>query len=187
MDDTGDALDRALVERIAGGDREAFEALYHRHARRIAAFVRTVCAVDDIDDVVSETLVGAWRGAARYRGRSRVTTWLFAIAHHHAIDRVRRRRHNVVALDAARDIAAVDGDPVDAALRNARVRELDAALATLSPQHSAVLDLFYAHDRTIAEIAAIVGAPVPTVKTRLFYAKRNLQSALARGSSEATA
>jgi RNA polymerase sigma-70 factor (ECF subfamily) len=177
-----DAHDRDLVARIATGDRAAFEAFYRRHVHRVASFARGVCASPDVDDVVSDTMLAVWRSAARYRGRSRVSTWLLAIAHHRAIDAVRRRPVNVVAFESVREPVALDGDPADAALRSARVRELDAALATLSAEHRAVLELTYAHDRTQAEIATIA-----TVKTRVFNAKRKLREALARAGAEVTA
>jgi RNA polymerase sigma-70 factor (ECF subfamily) len=179
-----DAADRALVARIASGDRAAFEDFYRRHARSVASFVRGVCASPDVDDIVSETMLGVWRSAARFRGRSRVSTWLLAIAHHRAIDALRRLPSNVIPFESVRDVAATDGDPADAALRSARVRQLDAALATLSPEHRAVLELTFTHDRTQAEIATIVDAPLATVKTRVFHAKRKLREALARSGAE---
>jgi RNA polymerase sigma-70 factor (ECF subfamily) len=179
-----DATDRALLTRIARGDRDAFEDFYRRFAHVVAGYARGVCASPEIDDIVSETMLAVWRSAARHRGRSRVSTWLLAIAHHRAIDAVRRRPRNVIAFDAVRDVPATEGDPADAALRSARVRQLDAALATLSPEHRAVLELTFTHDRTQAEIATIVDAPVATVKTRVFNAKRKLREALARAGAE---
>jgi RNA polymerase sigma-70 factor (ECF subfamily) len=104
---------------------------------------------------------------------------VFGIAHHKAVDALRKRRGVVVPLD---DLIGVSSDaegPEAAALRADDRRELGEALATLSPEHRAVLELTYVEGFSQKEIAEIVACPVPTVKTRAFYAKQRLRDALA--------
>lgn len=180
-----DRVDRALVRRIAGGDREAFETLYDAHARRIFAYSRTVLgSTDGAEEVASDTLVHVWRSAKSYAGRARVLTWMLAIAHHRAIDVLRRKRLNVVPLEALADVADASGDPLAAALRAGDRDVLDAALMLLSADHRAVLDLAFTHDCSYEDIAKIINVPIGTVKTRVFHAKRNLRAALDRAQAQ---
>jgi RNA polymerase sigma-70 factor (ECF subfamily) len=81
-------------------------------------------------------------------------------------------------------VPAADASPEEAALRAADRRRLDAALATLSAEHRAVLELTYVEGFSQAEIAEIVSCPVATVKTRAFYAKQRLRDALAANAEQ---
>ena len=75
-------LDRALIERIAAGDEGAFSTFYDRHARRVLAFVRDLVPEAAIaEEVAGDVMVAVWRGARRFGGRSRVSTWVLGIAH----------------------------------------------------------------------------------------------------------
>ncbi len=170
------------MTRIGSGDRAAFESLYVAYARRIAAFVRDVVVSNELtDEVVSDTMIAVWGSAARFRGQSRVATWVLGIAHHKALDALRRAGRPHVPLDSLpeRDCRG-DGDPADELLRLEHRFALDQALRALSTEHRTVLQLMYGFGCTHAEIAAIVGCPVATVKTRVFYAKRNLRDRLGR-------
>jgi RNA polymerase sigma-70 factor (ECF subfamily) len=102
---------------------------------------------------------------------------VLGIAHNKAVDVRRRRRLPEFSLDEAGTIPGGD-DPAEVAVRVADRAALEAALALLSPEHREVLQLTYGFDCTQAEIAAIAGIPVATVKTRVFYAKRRLRDAL---------
>lgn len=175
-----DAEDRRLLERIAGRDRVAFETFFRAHGAAIQRFVRDLVRDDGLaEELTSDVMVEVWRSAGKYGGRSRARTWTFGIAHHKAIDALRKRRAAVVPLDdlfgAASDLAG----PEEAALRADERRRLDGALASLSAEHRAVLELTYVEGFSQKEIAEIVDCPVATVKTRAFYAKQRLREALA--------
>ena len=87
------AEDRVLIERVAGGDREAFEALYARYYRKLFGFAQRVTrSADLVEEIVSDTLLTVWRSAARFDGRSRLSTWIFGIAYRKALQSVSRRR-----------------------------------------------------------------------------------------------
>jgi RNA polymerase sigma-70 factor, ECF subfamily len=175
-----DAEDRALLERIARRDRAAFETFFGAHGPGVHRFVRDLVRDDGLaEELSSDVMVEVWRSAAKFAGRSRVRTWLFGIAHHKAIDALRRRRTVTLPLD---DLLAVASDlegPEDAALRAADRRELETALASLSAEHRAVLELTFVAGFSHKEIAEIMDCPAATVKTRAFYAKQRLRDALA--------
>lgn len=176
-----DDPDRRLVARVAAGDRAAFETLYHTYIKRVLSYARGMVRSDELaEEIAGDTMVDVWRSAPRFAGRARVLTWILAIAHHRAIDQLRRKRVDVVALDSMLEAVDPAGDPVESALRSGDQAAIGAALATLSAEHRAVLELTYAQDLSQAEIALIVNAPVATVKTRVFHAKRKLRAALER-------
>ena len=175
-----DADDRHLLAQIARGQRDAFEALYARLAGHVFRFVRDLVRDDGIaEELTGDVMVQVWRSAQSYSGRSRVRTWVFGIAHHKAIDALRRRRLPTVELDAAVGVAGgLHQDPQDALLRAYERERIEAALGSLSPEHRAVVELTFVEAFSQAEIAEIAGCPVGTVKTRLFYAKARLREAL---------
>ncbi len=181
-----DADDRRLLERIAARDRVAFETFFRAHGAAVHRFVRDLVRDDGLaEELTSDVMVEVWRSAGKYGGRSRVRTWAFGIAHHKAIDALRRRRTATVPLDELLGVAAAGVSPEEAALRAADRRRLDDALATLSAEHRAVLELTYVEGFSQAEIAEIVSCPVATVKTRAFYAKQRLRDALAATAEQA--
>ena len=132
------------------------------------------------EELTSDVMVEVWRSAGKFGGRSRVRTWMFGIAHHKAIDALRKRRATVVPLDDLLEPGRPTREgPEAAALRADDRRQLETALASLSPEHRAVLELTFVEGFSQKEIAEIVDCPVATVKTRAFYAKQRLRDALA--------
>ena len=177
--DEDDQADRDLLARIARSDRAAFDAFYARHAREALAYVREIVHIPELaEEVASDAMIAVWTSAGRYRGDARVTTWLLSIAHHKALGALRRSGHALSPLDAALDLPINGAGPEEIVIRRCERVELERALATLTPEHRAVLQLMFAFSRTLVEISEIVKAPVATVKTRLFYAKRRLRDAL---------
>jgi RNA polymerase sigma-70 factor (ECF subfamily) len=172
--------DRLLLERIARRDRIAFETFFRLHGSSVHRFVRDLVRDDGLaEELTSDVMVEVWRSAGKFGGRSRARTWMFGIAHHKAIDALRKRRATVVPLDDLIGMSSDAEGPEAAALRADDRRELGEALASLSPEHRAVLELTFVEGFSQKEIAEIVACPVPTVKTRAFYAKQRLRDALA--------
>jgi len=175
-----DADDRRLLERIARRDRVAFETFFHAHGGAVQRFVRDLVRDDGLaEELTSDVMVEVWRSAGKFGGRSRVRTWVFGIAHHKAIDALRKRRATLVPLDELLGAASDAETPETAALRADERRRLDDALASLSADHRAVLELTFVEGFSQKEIAEIVACPLATVKTRAFYAKQRLRDALA--------
>jgi len=172
--------DEALVSAIAAGDRQAMRALYLRHNVRVYRFVvRLVADAALAEDVVSEVFLQVWRHADGFEARSRVSTWLLAIARYKALSALRARSHEQLD-DGAAAAVADPTDDVETILadqdRRIIVRE---CLGQLSAIHREVLDLVYYHEKSVEEVAEIVGVPASTVKTRMFYARKRMQSLLA--------
>jgi len=180
-DDAADAADaeRDLVRRIARRDRAAFETFYHAYARRVHRFAARLLGDDGLaDEVTSDVMVAVWTSAPRFGGRAKPSTWVFGIAHHKALDRLRRKRPDFVELRVAEPLPDARGGPERQLIEQSTRGEIDAALATLSPEHRAVLHLAFVLGYGQAEISDIVGCPLGTVKTRIFHAKRALRRAL---------
>jgi RNA polymerase sigma-70 factor (ECF subfamily) len=180
-DGPGDLVDRALLAAAAAGDMRAFERLYRRHFRAVYEFAARVSGSPDLaGEVAGDSFAVAWRSAGRFEGRSRVSTWLFGIAYRLAA-RARGRRARLaaeVALDEAGSIADPGSAGVEAALLAHR---LAGALEELPPAQRAVVELTYANGLGYPEIAAILGCPVGTVKTRMLHARRRLRAKLGIG------
>jgi len=170
--------DEALIARVAAGDKLAMHALFARHRLRVFHFVlRLVRDRALAEDVVSEVFLDVWRQAGRFEGRCKAETWLLTIARFKAISAMRRRPHETLAEDAA-DIAD-PGEAPDASIeRKDRGDALRQCLARLSPAHREIIDLVYYHERSIDEVAQIVGIPASTVKTRMFHARKHLADQL---------
>ncbi len=165
--------DESLIQLIAGRDRRAMQALFERHNVRVYRFVLRLAGDASLaEDIVSEVFLDVWRRADTFEGKSRVSTWLLAIARHKAYDA--RRRHAATPLDD--DMAAAIMDPADnpeiAATRKSCNAIIRTCLAQLSPAHREIIDLVYYHERSVKEIAQIAGIPEGTVKTRMFHARR---------------
>ena len=105
-----------------------------------------------------------------------VSTWIMSIARFKALSARRRRPDAEFDLQAAETVADPSLTPEQAVLETDRRAQFRACLCQLSPDHRAIIDLVYYHDKTIDEVAEIVGAPKNTVKTRMFYARRRLAS-----------
>ncbi len=181
--DEGPQLERVWLEQIARSDRAAFERLYRAYQkplfRYFLHFVHTIEAAEELTD---DVMLEVWKHAAKFRGKSKPSVWVFGIAYHKAMDALRRRRPPVVELHAVAETLAADArqSPEATAVRDSVRGVVAAALATLSAEHRAVLVLTFNHGYAYGEIAQIVGCPVNTVKTRMFYAKKQLKETLER-------
>jgi RNA polymerase sigma-70 factor (ECF subfamily) len=171
--------DDVLIERIAGGDRLAMQVLYARHHVRVYRFVlRLVRNEATAEDLISEVFLDVWRQASRFEGRSAVTTWLLSIARFKALSSMRKRSEEELDEEYAETIADEGDDPEVAAQKRDKGNALRQCLGALSREHREVIDLVYYHEKSVEEVAAIVGIPEATVKTRMFYARKRLSELL---------
>jgi RNA polymerase sigma-70 factor (ECF subfamily) len=170
--------DETLIRAIAAGDRRAMQALYARYSVRIYRFVLRLTNDRSLaEDIASEVFIDVWRGAEGFKVKSQVSTWMLAIARHKALSALRRRSderldENATAIADPADDAETTVDKRD---RNALVQH---CLSQLSVLHREVLDLVYYHEKSVDEVAEIVGAPANTVRTRMFYARKRMQTLL---------
>lgn len=171
--------DNELIARLAGGDETALRVLFSRHAPMLAARLRVALPASDVEDVLQETFLAAWRGAGAYRSQSAAGGWLWGIARRQAALALRRRGSDghVVDVSAVPDISAAD-DVEGAAIART---DLAAAVDALGPADSAereVWRLLYVEDRSVAQVARLTGVPEGTVKSRAHRVRRLLRAAL---------
>jgi RNA polymerase sigma-70 factor (ECF subfamily) len=171
--------DESLIQSIARSDKRAMHVLFARHNVRVYRFVlRLVGDTALAEDLVSEVFLEVWRKAARFEGRSQVSTWLLAIARYKAISQLRNR--SVDQLDE--QMAETIPDPADNSEEIIEKRDRGAVLRKclkeLSPAHREIIDLFYYHEQSMEEVARILQVPQGTVRTRMFYARKQLAELL---------
>lgn len=170
--------DRELLARIAGKDLQAFERMYRIYQPRLTRFLTTLLKRPQlIEEVLDDTMMVVWQTAGNFRGSSKPSTWIFAIAYRKA-HKAKRRWPDPVEEPEYDNRVSEDPAPDDE-LHHQRLRAaLMKAMDQLSPDHRAVVDLTYFHGMGYREIAEIVDCPVDTVKTRMFHARRRLKQAM---------
>lgn len=171
-----------LLERIARGERAAFDVFYRAYFRRLERFLNnTLSRSQLVDEVLDDTMLVVWQKAASFDGSSRVSTWVFGIAHNKARKALEReRRHGSDRLPPDDEPSDRDHHPDPQLGMMASQLRLGVLqqLASLPKEQRAVVELTYYHGFAYKEIAQIVGCPVDTVKTRMFHARRKLRSML---------
>ncbi|MGH6788055.1 MAG: sigma-70 family RNA polymerase sigma factor [Pseudolabrys sp.] len=171
--------DEVLISRIAGGDRLAMQVLFARHHVRVYRFVlRLVRNEATAEDLISEVFLDVWRQAGKFEGRSAASTWLLAIARFKALSVLRRRPEEELDDETAAAIEDQSDDPEIALEKKDKGAVLRKCLTGLSAEHREIIDLVYYHEKSVEEVAAIVGIPEATVKTRMFYARKKLAELL---------
>ena len=173
--------DEALLESIAGGNRGAMQVLYARHNVRVFRFVlRMVSDKTVAEDLVSQVFLDVWRTAGQFEGRAQVSTWLLAIARFKALSALRERKHEELDQDFVLAMADTAEGP-EALLERANTSALlRRCIQNLSPAHREIIDLVYYHEKSVEEAAELIGIPQATVKTRMFYARKQLADMLSQ-------
>ena len=171
------AREAELIERVARGDRRAFEELYNLYHRRLGRFLtRLTRRYDLAEEIINDTFWVVWQNARDFRGDSQPSTWILGIAYRKARNAFR---------SAARTRARQNLEPPSFPLtseepaRSEELRDwLSAALGELPVEQRLAVELCYELGHSCEEIAVIMGCPVNTVKTRLFHARAKLQRRL---------
>lgn len=173
--------DQSWIAAVAMGDRSAFDELYREYGPRVFRFsYRLIRDQTKAEEVTNDVMLEVWKHAARFEGRSSVSTWIFGIARHRTLNAVRGKTLHLTAIDEADHVAdetmtaekALDQATIGSALRE--------ALNKLSPDHREVLELTFFYELSYKEIAEIANCPENTVKTRMFHAKKRLEPILAK-------
>ncbi|WP_285657995.1 sigma-70 family RNA polymerase sigma factor [Actinomycetospora sp. NBRC 106375] len=181
---TGESeVDAAVLARVARRDQHALGELYDRFGRQVYSLARRICRDEHIaEEATQELFLAVWRQAGRFDpARGSVRTWIFTLAHHIAVDAVRReaaiRRRTLSAGEDERELPAAPGAD-QAAIGSVVGANVRAALAALPPAQRQVLALAYYRGCTQSEIATTLGIPLGTVKSRTFAAMTSLRPAL---------
>jgi RNA polymerase sigma-70 factor, ECF subfamily len=176
---SSDTSDEVLVEAISRGERRAMELLYKRHSVRVYRFaVRLAGSSAAAEDIVSEVFLDVWRKASGFKAKSLVSTWLLAITRNKSLSAARHRVEDQLHDHDAADIADLSDDPETLVDRTDRSAIIQKCLSKLSAAQREVIDLVYYHEKSVEQVARIVGAPPSTVKTRMFYARRRMEELL---------
>src|SRR5580698_4785569 len=171
--------DEALLESIAEGGATAMHILYSRHQVRVYRFIpRMVRNTTTAEDLTSQVFLDVWRTASQFQGRSQVSTWLLSIARFKALTALRQRRHEDIDQEEMLEIVDEADTPEASLDRNNHSAILRACVAKLSPAHREIINLVYYHEKSVEEAGAIIGVPQSTVKTRMFYARKQLADLL---------
>jgi RNA polymerase sigma-70 factor, ECF subfamily len=174
--------DDGVVARAAAGDPEAFRTLFVRHKGDVARLVyRMLSAPGDLEDVVQEVFVQVFRSLKDFRGQAKFSTWLHRVTVNVVLMHRRSARSRPVLTEelpgelVGDDLQTLPDEDVE---RRERMRAFQRLLAKLADKKRVVFVLHELEGLSPAEIAEVVGAPVLTVRTRLFYARRELEAML---------
>jgi RNA polymerase sigma-70 factor, ECF subfamily len=180
-DELNSDFDRNLIRRIAAGDPGAMRELYAVYGGRMYAFaLRVTGGAAAAEDVLQECLLAVWRGAGRFRGESRVLTWLLGIVHHKAADSAGERRISALPDDVENTFASLDPRPEERLLIRERESLLREGLERLPLAQRAALDLIFYQGLSLQEAAVVCECPLGTIKSRLNSAKCGLRRILER-------
>jgi len=168
-----DNPENRLLEEIVKGEEEAFKQLYTMTHKKVFHYlVRLLGNQHIVEDILSQTYVEVWKTAEKFRGESRVITWIIGIARNLAMNELRRNKAPEIELNE--EIASQPSQFTDCA-GSQRTEILRDALNKLSSNHREVLDLVFLQGMHYDEIAQVMHVPVNTVKTRVFYAKERIK------------
>ena len=181
--------DRLLVERSQNGDTAAFDALVLKFSPRLYALVYNMTSNrEDTSDLLQDIFARAYRSLKRFRGDSGFHTWIHTIAVNMTLNFLKKRgRRRTMSLDDMDSSVEHDkefleltatSDPVREAGLNELQKRLNEALQKLPETHRAVVTMFDIQGMPHAEIGRIMGLSEGTVRSRLFYAHRQLQALL---------
>jgi RNA polymerase sigma-70 factor (ECF subfamily) len=186
-----DSEDADLVRRIRAGDRTAVDDLYERFRRPAFALARRILADDGLaEDVLQDVFVTVWRDSVAFdRARGSVASWLLAMVHHKAVDAVRReeahrRRQSRAEEDLVLAAPISARDVEEEAWTRVVSEQVRTALRLLPSLQREALALAYYGGYTQREVAALTGAPLGTVKTRMLAGMRRLREELGERAGE---
>ncbi|MEW5717815.1 MAG: sigma-70 family RNA polymerase sigma factor [Chloroflexota bacterium] len=172
--------DEQLMVALIRGETWAMTALYDRYARLVYSLaLRMLSDRAAAEEVVQEVFVKVWQRAREFDAqRGKFSAWLTGIAHHHAIDELRRRRARPVASDdedALANVAAVDPTPDDAAQTSLERRRIVDALQEIPAEQRRCIEMAYFEGYTQEEISERLSEPLGTVKTRMRLGMQKLK------------
>ena len=173
------ADDSHIIERIAGGDRQALAELYARYQRPLFNYLLQLTPDYGLaEEMLQDTLVAIWKSAKSFEGRSSVSTWLIGIARRQAHNTLRQRKLPFVDELALANLPATDPEPEEFTLASVERDELIAAFRQLAPAYREILALTFVQELSYQEAAQVLAIPLGTVKSRLSNAKKALRTQL---------
>lgn len=167
------AAEALLLRRVADCDRAAFEELFEIYHPRLFAFLfRLTRSHGTAEELANDVMLTLWKDAGRFRGESKVSTWVFGIAYRKALAQLRKRKLTLVSI---KDDDATVGDTGAQFEREDWVRQ---GIQALPAKQKLTVMLVYFLGLSCEETASAIGVPVNTVKTRMFHARKNMKEHL---------
>jgi len=180
-----------LVKRCQAGDTEAFDQLVVQYRTRVFGMIyNMVHNEQDAWDLAQESFLKAWKSIARFKGKSSFYTWIYRIVMNVTIDHMRKKQVKAGGAEfddaiqlkeidpAAKTAPKADELPYERMQRGELRTKIDNAINQLSPEHRAVILMKETEDMQYHEIAEALGCSIGTVMSRLFYARKKLQTLL---------
>ena len=173
---SGDAADRADLAAVARGDRDALAQLYERHQESLFGFLLRLTASDRMlaEEALQDTLLAVWSSASSFAGQSQVRTWIWAIARHNVLSKLRKKRPDPVDPEAAIPVIDRAPGPDDHALARVDAGVLNLLIDQLPEQLRVTLVLAFVEDLPYGEISTVLDVPVGTIKSRVSRARAAL-------------
>lgn len=183
------AIDDRLIDRTLAGDSAAYGQLVGRYQDRLrVSLSRLTGSVEEAEDVAQEAFVQAFLKLSTFQRSSRYYTWIYRIAFNLAISKSRKMRPRV-SLDAVQEAGGAEPEtgapgPASPTMQGERAELLHAAINELEEDHRRVIVLREFEDMDYQQIADLIGAPIGTVRSRLFRARSQLRERLATALGE---
>ncbi|MEO8324554.1 MAG: sigma-70 family RNA polymerase sigma factor [Nitrospirota bacterium] len=177
-----DLTDSDLLKACVPNNEEAFAILYQRYEKRVFQYLMTIMNEAILaEETLVEVMLAIWKGLQTFQGQSKVSTWIFGIAHHKAVDALRKvnsQQRGGIPLEDIIETAESNQNPLNDTQHKRMAELTNQGLMTLSPDHREILHMAFFEEFSYPEIAELLAIPVNTVKTRVYYAKQQLKKNL---------
>jgi RNA polymerase sigma-70 factor (ECF subfamily) len=182
-------MEQQWVEAARRGDKQAFSRLVQAYQRPVYNLTyRMLGSTEEAEDAAQETFLRAFSRLSQYDPQMKFSTWVFSIANHHCIDRLRKRRATHISIDdnpVLENLAEETPQPEHQALEREQGVELQKLIGQLDPDYRTPLVLRYWEELSYEEIAQSMGVTVAAVKSRLFRARQQLMALYERNQDAA--
>jgi RNA polymerase sigma-70 factor, ECF subfamily len=172
-----DDTEWALIRRVGAGDRRAFETLYQQYYHQLFRFIyRITRRLDPVEEIINDVMFVVWQKAGIVETKSRASTWILGIAYKKSLKSLTflKRVSSDVSLN---EMGQALREHDESMIRQLEMENLAVtALGALAPEQRAIMELAYYQEMHYSEIAAVIGCPENTVKTRMFHARKRLRS-----------
>ncbi len=170
-----EAIENKLLKNVVNKDKKAFEKLYELTSRSLFFYLyRLLQHKESAEDIHVEVYTVVWRDANKFKGKSKVKTWMFGIARNLALNELRKKYRETQNIDTP----IKDKFSSKEYEKFERQQYIQEALMKISTKHREILDLTFFHEASYAEVAMLLDIPENTVKTRVYYAKAALKEKL---------